>query len=195
MDDVQHTLHMGTDTLLAINTGVSDSFMRPLMYELSETATRMFEYAIVMPKESYVRKTLLINVLESRHVQRQIWLAANRTQACACKIENAAATANSMAVCMLYLNKDSLARLWYNIALLEAVPTGHVHFCVQANLMALDNAEKNLSRASTPTHEEESASQEFANDEELTTPLWATELLSRAHAAITTLRNVLDDVQ
>lgn len=192
---MQHTVSMGTDTLLAMNTVVSDSFMRPLLYELSHTATIMFERAVLMPKESYVRRTLLINVLESRHVQRQIWLAANKTQTCACKIENAAAAANSMAVCMLYLEKDSLARLWFNIALLEALPTGHLHFYVKSNLAALDNAEKNMSRASTPTQEEEPASQGFANDEELTPPPWATELLCTAHAAITTLRNVLDAVK
>ena len=186
---------MATDTVLATGTVVSDSFMRPLMYDLSSTATAMFERAILMPKGSYVRRTLLVNVLESRYVQRQVWLASNNTVACQCKLENAAAAANSMAVCMMYLDRESLARVWYDIALREAAPAGHVHFCVQANLMALDNDERKLSRSSTPTQEEQDGLQPQM-DAEVTDPpaaaLWAHETLSKAQAAINALRIVLN---
>jgi hypothetical protein len=188
---------MATDTVLATSTIVSDSFMRPLMLDLTSTATLMFERAILMPKESYVRRMLLVNVLDSRYVQRQVWLAANNTVACPCKLESAAAAANSMAVCMMYLDRESLARVWYDIALREAAPAGHVHLCVQSNLMALDYAENKLSRSSTPTQQAQASLQPQMDAEVTDHPaeaLWAHDTLLKAQSAMNALRIVLNNI-
>ena len=126
----------------------------PLVRDLSAMTMQMLQRAIMLPESSAIRRLLLVNVLEGKHVQRHIWLMSHSVLPCICKLESAAAATNSMAVALIHLNRPSLARLWFEIAMREAPEGGTVRAAALANIMALDYTENNLSRAGTPTHED-----------------------------------------
>jgi hypothetical protein len=154
-------------------------FLPPLMMVLSATASKMFERAAPMPVTSDVRCFLLGKVLEIRAVQREIWLASNRAAGCRCKLESAAAAANSIAVCLLYLQRYSLARRWFDVALRDAPPDGSVHMCIMANVIATNFDEEQRSGATTPLHEEKEDDEnvEHIHTEDAITVLEAEEAL------------------
>jgi hypothetical protein len=111
--------------------------LRQLMDTLQSNCTDMLGRVVQLPKKSILRVVMLNKLVEVRLVLRGLWKSAHMLAPCPCKLQNVAAAANSVAVCLFMLQKNSLARKWFAVALSDAERGGIVHSLVTANMHLL----------------------------------------------------------
>jgi hypothetical protein len=156
-----------------------------LMQILQEYCAVMFVRVGALSRKDRLRSVLLSKLIEVRLVLRGMWKSAHMLAPCACKLENVAAAANSVGVCLYMLEKNSLARVWFSVALRDAAVGGSVHSIVCRNIALADEDERNLSGAATPENdiEEEDLQQTFTTED--------ANLLLQTESAMMTLKNTI----